>query len=236
MLEGFDFFPAVNAQAPERAGHPLVKHVLELVPGTGCPLANFANPVFHGTDLLAHHTTGFRFQLFAFLDQAVEKFTGVFLGLGVGAQPGQPDLTGRALDFVCQLRIILRRILVLVGHSYLLNAGKGCSAPIVLQLYRDFSVTLRRPETSMEEGRSINTDPILKNVFKRNGRWLELLKLWSILPDTGIGDDAGVSGSLSWILLARLCPASLAGLFLLISHPVISLFQNQPFNPEILND
>src|SRR5690554_7028461 len=35
---GFDFFPAVNTQTPERAGHPLVKHVLELVPGTGCPL------------------------------------------------------------------------------------------------------------------------------------------------------------------------------------------------------
>ncbi|MEC7431923.1 MAG: hypothetical protein VYC10_01260, partial [Pseudomonadota bacterium] len=68
-----------------------------------------------------------------------------------------------------------------------------------------------------------------KNVFKRKRLSLELFKLWSILPNTGIPVDVGLSGSLSWILLARHCPAFPAGLFLLLFLPIIWLFQNRYF-------
>jgi hypothetical protein len=71
------------------------------------------------------------------------------------------------------------------------------------------------PEKRATKGCSITTAGICKNVFKRNPFSLELIKLWSILLDTGVLVDAGLSGSLSWILLARLCPASLPGFFLL---------------------
>jgi len=60
-------------------------------------------------------------------------------------------------------------------------------------------------------------------------RFLELTKLWSILPNTGVPVDAGLSGSLSWILLARLCPASLAGLFFAIIAPNYKLISTLDF-------
>jgi hypothetical protein len=41
--------------------------------------------------------------------------------------------------------------------------------------------------------------------------------------------DVGLSGSLSWILLARLCPASFAGLFYGNIAHIYKLIPNQPF-------
>jgi len=65
-------------------------------------------------------------------------------------------------------------------------------------------------------------------VIKRIAHWLEVFKIWSILHCTGVPADAGLSGSLSWILLARLCPASFAGLFFGIIAPRYMLIPNQP--------
>src|SRR5208337_4210967 len=96
LRQDVDVPAARHVQGMQRPRHPVLEHLLELVPGSGRPFLRIAEALVGG---------GLRplLDLFAFGDQRLEHLYAFLLGLGEGSEPRKPDLIGGFPDLHSQL-------------------------------------------------------------------------------------------------------------------------------------